>query len=189
MQPAASAIARSPACLARLKRMNKALRHQEPDRVPVSDFFWSSFLKRWREELGLAPDTDIYRYYDLDWMVTIPNMDPHIREFEILSESEHEVTVRTGYGAVIRKRLDLPMPAYLAFETDTIEKMRAFEFEDPWDERRYFRSGDNQIARVGDAFPRNSPAWIETVKAAHPDIPVYGSICEGHETLWRILGT
>jgi len=189
MKPAASAIARSAGCLAKLDRMNKALRHEEPDRVPVSDFFWSSFLKRWREELGLAADTDIYRYYDLDWMVTIPNMDPHIREFEILSESEQEVTVRTGYGAVIRKRLDLPMPAYLAFETDTIEKMRAFEFEDPWDERRYFRSGDNQIAGVGDTFERNSPAWIETVKAAHPDIPVYGSICEGHETLWRIIGT
>ena len=50
--------------------MNKALHHQEPDRVPVSDWFWGSFLKRWREELGLPPDTDIYRYYDLDWVVT-----------------------------------------------------------------------------------------------------------------------
>ena len=42
-------------CLAKLDRMNKTLRHEEPDRVPVSDFFWGSFLERWRMEKGL-PD-------------------------------------------------------------------------------------------------------------------------------------
>jgi hypothetical protein len=35
-------------CAAKLERMKKALRHQEGDRVPLSDFFWGSFLKRWR---------------------------------------------------------------------------------------------------------------------------------------------
>jgi len=53
-------------CLAKVERMKKALGHEEADRVPISDFFWGSFLRRWREELGLVPDTDIYRYYDLD---------------------------------------------------------------------------------------------------------------------------
>ncbi|NLF02140.1 MAG: hypothetical protein GX601_14300 [Anaerolineales bacterium] len=176
-------------CLAKLERMNRTLRHQEADRVPVSDSFWSSFLRRWREELGLAPDTDIYRYYDLDWIVTAPNMDPHIKPFETLRETDEEVVVRTGFEAVLRKRLDLPMPAYVAFETDTLEKMAAFEFDDPWDDRRYFSEGDNQIAGVGDTFSRNLPPWIDTVKALHPDIPTYGSVCEGHETLWRIIGT
>jgi len=32
--------------LKKLERMNKALRHEEPDRVPISDFFWGSFIKR-----------------------------------------------------------------------------------------------------------------------------------------------
>ena len=32
----------------KLDRMNRALRHQEPDRVPISDFFWGSFIERWR---------------------------------------------------------------------------------------------------------------------------------------------
>jgi uroporphyrinogen decarboxylase len=116
--------------------MNKTLRHEEADRVPVSDFFWGSFLRRWREELGLPTDTDIYRFYDLDWMVSIPNMDPHIRRFEILEETEQEVVVRTGFDAVIRKKFHDPMPAYLSFETDSIEKLEAFRFDDPWDERR-----------------------------------------------------
>jgi hypothetical protein len=169
--------------------MNKALSHREADRVPVSDFFWGSFLKRWREELGLAPTTDIYRYYDLDWTVANPNMDPHIKPFEILAQNEEEVVVRTGFEAVIRKKFEQAMPAFLHFETDTIEKLEALEFDDPWDERRFFHAGDNQIAGVGDGFERNSPAWIETVKSNHPDFPIYGSVCEGHEMLWRMVGS
>lgn len=169
--------------------MTRALQHREPDCVPVSDFFWGSFLRRWRQELGLAADTDIYRYYDLDWVVTIPNMDPHIRPFEILSANDGEVVVRTGFGALIRKKFDQAMPGFVQFDTNTIEKLEALEFDDPWDERRYFRAGDNQIAGVGDGFERNSPAWIDSVRERHPDFPVYGSVCEGHEMLWRIVGS
>ena len=47
-------------CLRKLDRMNKALNHEEPDRVPISDFFWGDFLKRWRRDLGLPEDTDVY---------------------------------------------------------------------------------------------------------------------------------
>lgn len=169
--------------------MRKALRHEEPDRVPVSDFFWGRFLERWRRELGLPSDADPYRYYGLDWMVVNPNMDPHIKPFEILEQNEREVIVRTGFEAVIRKRLDLPMPAFLEFETDTIEKMRDFTFDDPWDERRFFAAGDNQIDGVGDGFQRNIRPWIERVEDVYLDFPVFGSVCEGHEMLWRIIGS
>lgn len=182
-------ITRTTNCLAKLDRMNKTLRHQEADRVPISDFFWGGFLERWRQELGLPHDADIYRYYDLDWQVATPNLDPHIRPFEVLSESEQEIVVRTGFGAVIRKQFADPMPAYLRFETDTVEKMRAFAFDDPWDERRFTQGGDNQIAGVGDSFARDLPPWIESVRALYPDFPVYGSVCEAHEMLWRIVGS
>ncbi len=176
-------------CLTKLDRMNKTLRHEEADRIPVSDFFWGSFLERWRKEKGLAADTDIYTYYDLDWIVTVPNMDPHIKEFEILKENDEEVVVRTGFEATIRKKFVDPMPAFVEFATNTIEKTEAFQFDDPWDDRRFFSAGDNQIAGVGDGFSRNSPPWIDTVKSLRPNFPVYGSVCEGHETLWRIVGS
>jgi uroporphyrinogen-III decarboxylase len=81
------------------------------------------------------------------------------------------------------------MPAFLKFETDAIEKLERFQFDDPSDDRRYSGEGDNQIAGVGDGFSRNSPAWIETVKSLHSDFPVYGSVCEGQEMLWRIIGS
>jgi hypothetical protein len=176
-------------CLAKLDRMNKTLRHQEADRVPISDFFWGSFLERWRKDLGLPAGTDIYKYYDLDWIVTVPNMDPHIKPFEILEETGEHVVVRTGFEAMIKKQFADPMPAFLKFETDSLEKLSGLRFDDPWDDRRYFSPGDNQIAGVGDGFVRNSPAWVETVKTLYPDFPVYGSVCEGQEMLWRIIGS
>jgi hypothetical protein len=101
-------------CILKLQRITTALHHAEPDRVAISDFFWGGFLKRWREDLGLAPDTDIYRYYDLDWINVNPNMDPHIQPFEILRSDESEVTVHTGFGATMRKKFDQPMPAFTA---------------------------------------------------------------------------
>ncbi len=175
-------------CLKKLDRMNKALKHQEPDRIPVSDFFWGSFLERWRKEKELPVETDVYEYYDLDWIVTIHNMDPHIKNFEVISENEEEVVVRTGFEAVLRKKFADPMPEFVHFETDTIEKAEAFEFDDPADPRRFFSGGDNQLAGVGDGYARNLPPWIETVKKVRPTIPVYGSQTEANEYMTRIVG-
>lgn len=174
--------------LAKLERMHKALRHEEPDRVPISDFFWGSFLDRWRRELDLPPETDPYRYYDLDWIVTIPNMDPHIRSFETIREDQNEVWVKTGFETVLRKRLDLPMPEQMSWDIDRIEKLEAFEFDDPADRRRFFEAGDNQIAGVGDGFQRNSPAWVETVNTLWADFPIFGSMIEVNECLTRLIG-
>jgi len=174
--------------LCKLERMNRALRHKEPDRVPVSDFFWGSFIERWRSELGLAGDANPYYHYDLDWIVTVPNMDPWIRPFKMLKEEAAEVVVRTGFGAIIRKHFQFPMPEMRGWETDTFEKLEAAQFDDPRDRRRFFSAGDNQIAGVGDGFQRNSPAWVETVKSLRPDFPVYGSMIEVSECLTRLIG-
>ncbi len=183
-----SAAARKDNTLRKLQRLKKALRHEEPDRVPISDFFWGSFIRRWRKELGLAEDANPYYYYDLDWIATVPNMDPWIRSFETLEETAEEVVVKTGYGAILRKRFDCPMPEFIAWEIDTLQKLEAAVFDDPCDRRRYFAAGDNQIAGVGDSFERNSPAWVATVKSLWPDFPVYGSMGECSECMTRLIG-
>lgn len=179
---------RKPGTLAKLERMNKALGHEEPDRIPISDFFWGSFIERWRRDLKLAPDANPYYYYDLDWIATVPNMDPWIRSFETIRENEEEVVVKTGFGVKMRKKFDLPMPEMFEWEVDSIDKLEQIEFDDPADSRRFFSAGDNQIAGVGDGFERNSPAWIETVKSLRPDFPVYGSMMEASECLTRLIG-
>ena len=175
-------------CLKKLERTSKTLHHKEPDRIPISDFFWGGFIERWKKELGLANDANPYYHYDLDLIVTVTNMDPHIKSFETLEQTEQEVVIKTGYETVIRKKFDFPMPEQVSWDTDSIEKLESFEFDDPYDKRRYFEAGDNQIAGVGDGFERNSPAWIETVKKLRPDFPVYGSITECAECLTRLIG-
>ncbi len=172
----------------KLERVRKALRHEEADRVPVSDFFWGGFTRRWRKELGLPPDANPYYHYDLDLIVTVPNMDPWIRPFETLQENAEEVVVKTGYGAIMHKHFALPMPEMRGWEIDTLEKLESVEFDDPRDPRRFFSAGDNQIAGVGDGFERNSPAWIDTVKSLRPDFPVFGSMGEVSECLTRLIG-
>jgi hypothetical protein len=179
---------RKESTLRKLDRMNKTMRHQEPDRVPIGDFFWGGFVRRWRQELGLPADASPYYHYDLDWIVTIPNMDPWIRPFQTLKETSEEVVVKTGFGAIMRKNFEMPMPEMAAWETETFEQLEQAVFDDPRDPRRFLAGGDNQIAGVGDGFQRNSPPWLDTVKSLWPDFPVYGSMMEVHECLIRLVG-
>ncbi len=179
---------RKDSTLRKLARMNQSLRHEEPDRVPISDFFWGGFTRRWRHELGLPDDASPYYHYDLDWIATVPNMDPWIRPFETLRETAEEVVVKTGFGAVMRKVFDCPMPEFIGWDIDTLEKLEAARFDPPDDSRRFFSVGDNQIAGVGDGFERNSPAWVETAKSLWPDFPVYGSMIECSECMTRLVG-
>ncbi|MEI6779487.1 MAG: uroporphyrinogen decarboxylase family protein [Verrucomicrobiota bacterium] len=174
--------------LKKLERLNQALRHQEPDRVPISDFFWGGFTRRWRKELGLPDDASPYYHYDLDWVVTIPNMDPWIRPFETIKETSDEVVLKTGFGAIMHKHFEFPMPEMRAWETDTLEKLEQAQFDDPRSRRRFHEGGDNQIAGVGDGFERNSRPWIDTVKSLRPDFPIYGSMIEASECLTRLIG-
>jgi uroporphyrinogen-III decarboxylase len=182
------AAGRTENCLKKLERMRKALRHEEPDRVPVGDFFWGGFVRRWRRELHLPGDADPNRYYDLDWTVVTPNMDPWIRPFEVLKETPDEVVVRTGFGATMHKRFEYPMAEMRAWEVDTLEKLERAEFDDPRDHRRFFSAGDNHLAGVGDGFQRDTPAWMDSVNALRPDFPVYGGVIEPNECLTRLVG-
>jgi uroporphyrinogen-III decarboxylase len=67
--------------------------------------------------------------------------------------------------------------------------MRAFQFDDPADDRRYLARGDDQINGVGDGFSRDIDPYVERVNAVWEDFPVFGGVCEAHEMLWRIIGS
>ena len=171
----------------KLNRLRAALEHREGDRIPVSDFFWTGFVKKARALWG--EDVDLYRKFDLDYVVVDPNMDPVIRDFEILEDDGENIRVRTGFGAVIRRSKDFPMPHFDSFSVREPEEMADFVIESGLDPRRLYRSGDDQINGVGDALRRNTPSWNERVDAYCRDFPVFGSICEGYEYLWRCIGT
>jgi len=171
----------------KIQRMRDALAHRRPDRVPVGEFFWTGFLNQYRRRLG--DDFDPYRHFDLDYVVITPNMDPRIQPFEVLAETDTDVTVRTGFGATIRRSGDAPMPRYEAFSVGVPEEMAEFELDDPADPRRFHAGGDDQINGVGDALLRDLPAWDERVGFYADDFAVFGSVCEPYEYLWRIIGS
>lgn len=87
-----------------------------------SDYFWLTFIDRWREELDLPKDADPYKYYNLDWITTVPNCDPHIKNFEMIKDTDDEQVLRTGFEAIVRHKKGAQMPYFEKFETDTIEK-------------------------------------------------------------------
>jgi hypothetical protein len=168
-------------------RLRAALSNREGDQVPISDFFWTGFMlnaqKKWGQSL------DIYRKFDLDYIVVNPNMDPVIQDFEVLEDDGVNIKLRTGFGATIRRSGSAPMPHYDTFSVKEPEGMAKFVIESGRDKRRLYRTGDDQINGVGDAIGRNIPSWTERVDAYCKDFPVFGSICEGYEYLWRCIGT
>ena len=172
---------------AKLRRLRAALSHQEADRVPVSDFFWTGFVSRCKGKWG--EDFDPYRHFDLDYVVVNPNMDPRIQPFEVVAQDGEDIVVRTGFGATIRRSGDKPMPYYEAFSVNQPQAMADFGFDSPDDRRRFFEGGDDQINGVGDALARDLPPWSERVTGYVHDLPVFGSVCEPFEYLWRIVGS
>ncbi len=78
-------------CLRKLERMNRAIRFEGPDQVPIRDDFWARFVHNWREVFGLAADADICKYYDFDYMVTLPNSDPRAFHVSRLRGRSHNL--------------------------------------------------------------------------------------------------
>ena len=173
---------------AKIDRVVAALENRESDRVPVGEFFWTSFIRRCQRELPVGADFNPYRYWDLDLVVLVPNLDPHIQGVQILEDSAERKVVKTGFGATIESRCDCPMPDFLDFDTRTFEQIEALVFDDPADERRYFAAIDDQINSVGDALNLGLPSFVDRVKTYAADFCVFGSVCEPHEFVWRILG-
>ena len=76
----------------KIQRMRDALAHREGDRVPVGEFYWTGFLKRYRRTMG--GEFDPYRHFDLDYIVITPNMDPRIQAFDVVEETGDEIVVK-----------------------------------------------------------------------------------------------
>lgn len=174
---------------AKINRVVAALEQREADRVPVGEFFWTNFIKRVKREKGVDGDFDPYRHWDLDMIVINPNMDPHIQPVQVVKDEAGHRVVRTGFGATIEMHGENPMPHYNDFDTKTWEQMDAFRFDDPLDARRYHAAIDDQINAVGDALNTGFPSFVDRVRAYADDFCVFGSVCEPHEMIWRIMGT
>jgi len=171
----------------KIARMRAVLANKEADRVPVGEFFWTGHMLKGREKFGA--EFDPYKMYDLDYIVLTPNMDPQIKEFEILEEKDGNIILKTGFGATVKRSGTAPMPHFESFSVKTPQEMADFKFDDPADGRRFFSDGDDQLNGVGDALNRNTKAWRERIESYKDDFAVFGSVCEAYEYLWRCIGT
>jgi len=170
-------------------RILAALERREPDRVPIGEFFWTNFIRRAKQEERFGQNFDPYRYWDLDMIVINPNMDPHLTGIQVLEEIQDRTIVKTGFGATIELRSSCTMPLFRDFDTKSYDQMEAFRFDDPRDDRRYRTALDDQINGVADALNLGLPSWIDRVDAYADDFCVFGSVCEPHEMIWRIMGS
>ena len=146
---ASAAAARKTIRCKKLTRLKKALRHEEPDRVPISDFFWGSFIRRWREELGPAGRRQSV-------LLLRPRLDRHGAQHGPLDPLVRDARgdARRGRGED-RLRRDpaqgvqiAPCPSSSPGRLDTLEKLEAAGFDDPRDRGGSLRRATTRL-----------PAW------------------------------
>jgi len=169
----------------KIERIRKTLKCLKPDRIPLHDFFWEEFLEKWKKEKKLPEDANIYYYYDMDLICISPNMDPKIKGYKLIEKRSDQIIWKSGFGCTLKKVSHSPMPQYLDFSIKSAKEYETFKFEDPNDTERY--KGIRRTIITGDGFTP-LPSFIEAVNDAKDKICVFGSVCEGHEALWRIRG-
>ena len=169
----------------KIERVENTLKCIEPDRIPLHDLFWTEFVNKWKKEKNLPDDSNIYYYYDMDLMCISPNMEPKIKGFKLIEKGNDYTIWKSGFGCTLKQVSYSPMSQYLDFSIKSPKEYEKFEFEDPNDKERYF--GIRQTIITGDGFtPLNS--FNDALKEAKDKICVFGSVCEGHEALWRMRG-
>ncbi len=174
------------------ERVLKALNHEEPDRVPITDFFWNQFYKNWLEYKDVPGDTDIYKYYDLDLVVINPNMDPQIMEPKIIKNNDREVVFNSGWGSKVKMQYTErgAMPGYLDFSIKEPADYADFEFENPADDRRYEAPRQDLINTADNPSVLFDPlpSYMDFAETYKEDFSLFGGVCEANEVLVRARG-
>lgn len=79
------------------ERLTRVYAHQEPDRVPITDWFWDSTVARWQAE-GLPHGADVARHFGLDHIVQL-DIDTSPRfEAAMLEETDSYTIERDSWG-------------------------------------------------------------------------------------------
>ncbi len=86
------------------ERFLAALRHEEPDRVPINDSLWVSTVERWQRE-GLPTDVAPQDYFGYEIVLLRPDISARFPT-EIIEEDQEYVLERTPYGGLRRQHRD-----------------------------------------------------------------------------------
>ena len=86
------------------ERVLRALRFQEPDRVPITDSLWVSTVERWHRE-GMQTGISPADYFGYEMVNFGPDISPQFPT-RTLSEDEDYVIETTPFGGMVRNRKD-----------------------------------------------------------------------------------
>jgi uroporphyrinogen decarboxylase len=153
------------------ERVEKALRHKRPDRVPIHESFWQATADRWRTE-GLPADVSPDDYFGTEIrLISVDNSFGF--PYEVVEQADEYVVVRDEWGVLKRDWPDhRSTPELLDFHV----KSRA-----QWDELKGRLTPDP--ARVDWAAVEVQHArWREEGKF------VCIAVVPGYEATWRKVG-
>lgn len=89
------------------ERVNKALYHEEPDRVPLCDGLWRSTIERWKKEglQNFSTEPEVEDYLGFEMTKIIPDLGPQFPR-EVLKQNEEYVIERNSFGEIVKNHLD-----------------------------------------------------------------------------------
>ena len=148
---------RKPATLRKAEPMSKTLRHQNPIAYRSAISF-GAVSRAVARRIRPCRGTDPYYHYDLDWIVTIPNMDPRIRPFQVLRETSGKSSSRRASARRCANVSAARCPSRRLGHRQPGEA-RSGRVRSARRPAALCAAGDNHLAGVGDGFQRNSPAW------------------------------
>lgn len=86
------------------ERMLMALRHEQPDRIPIHDSPWVSAVERWHEE-GLPVELNPAEYFDYEMVAFGADTSPGL-PVKVVEEDEEYIVRTTQFGGLRRDHKD-----------------------------------------------------------------------------------
>lgn len=119
------------------ERVMRSLDFLPVDRIPRFDGFWPEFEDIIKKRDGIGQDTELTDYFDIDIIIAVADETPYPGMWDIVSENDREIIIRSRYGALVRSRKEGYFEENLDFTIKTYEDLDKFPFESAKLDSRY----------------------------------------------------
>lgn len=135
------------------ERVQAALSHRKPDRIPCYEIFLPGYVENWRQAHGMKQEANIYNYYrkiDIGQILAIQE-GPFVSRAQTQDSGEEIYFVRDSWGRLQRCSRSGTFFEVLETALTAKESLDELAFEDPWDENRLKTYRDTEI-QIHDRF-------------------------------------